>query len=347
VTAPTRIAINGFGRIGRNVVRALAGRNDDVELVAVNDRGNIDTLAHLLEFDSVHRRFPMPVRASGDCLVVGSTAIRVLAQPEPERLPWGDLGIDIVIESTGRFTAREDAERHVQAGAGRVVVSAPSAGADVTICVGVNDEAFDPATHRVISNASCTTNCLAPMAKVMDDAFGLLAGMVTTVHAYTNDQSLLDLPHADLRRARAAALNIVPATTGAARAIGLVLPHLAGRLDGLALRVPVADGSITDLVCTLEAMPTRREVNEAFAQCALALPGIVEYAERPLVSSDVVGNPHSCVFSAVDTLVGRDHVKILGWYDNEWGYANRLVDLVALIGERSALATKAVSYFPT
>jgi len=347
VTASTRIAINGFGRIGRNVVRALAGRDEPVELVAVNDRGSIDTLAHLLEFDSVHRRFPVPVRANGNCLLVGSTVIRVLAEPEPDRLPWGDLGVDIVIECTGRFTAREDARRHLEAGAARVVISAPAAGADVTVCVGVNDGAFDPATHAVISNASCTTNCLAPMAMVLDDAFGLLAGMVTTVHAYTNDQNLLDLPHADLRRARAAALNIVPASTGAARAIGLVLPHLAGRLDGLALRVPVPDGSITDLVCTLESMPTRREVNEAFAAAALALPGIVEYAERPLVSGDILGNPHSCVFSSVDTLVGRDHVKVLGWYDNEWGYANRLVDLVALVGERSALASGAGSYFPT
>ena len=323
-----RVGINGFGRIGRNFVRAVLADDRDLEVVAINDLSDPAGLVHLLAFDTVQGSLDAPCRHEGTDLVVEDRTIALLKERDPEALPWSDLGVDIVIEATGRFTDRSDAARHLDAGAEFVVVSAPSNGADVTVCVGVNESTFDPSKHRVVSNASCTTNCLAPMAKVLHERFGIRSGSVTTVHAYTNDQNLLDLVHRDLRRARAAAQNITPSSTGAAKAIGLVLPELAGRLDGLALRVPVPDGSITDLVCVLESSPSAQEVNAAFAQASGELAGVLQYTELPLVSSDIIGNPHSCVFSAADTMVGPDLVKVLGWYDNEWGYSNRLIDLV-------------------
>ncbi|HTT86130.1 MAG TPA: type I glyceraldehyde-3-phosphate dehydrogenase [Acidimicrobiales bacterium] len=334
-----RVGINGFGRIGRNFLRAARRQGTAVEVMAVNDLTDARTNAHLLRYDSTHGRFDGEVRVEGASLVVDGATIRVLAEREPKALPWQDMGVEVVVESSGRFTARADAAGHLEGGARRVIISAPSKDADATFVMGVNDDEFDPAHHLVVSNASCTTNCFVPMVKVLDDAFGLTSGFMTTVHAYTNDQNLLDLPHGDLRRARAAALNIVPASSGAARATHLVLPAMKGRLDGGAMRVPVGDGSITDFTVVVPRAVTREEVNGAFLAAATSGPlaPFLEYTEDPIVSSDIVGSPASCTFDAGLTLVvpagpGQTLVKVMGWYDNEWGYANRLVDLVRVVG---------------
>ncbi|GIU83378.1 MAG: glyceraldehyde-3-phosphate dehydrogenase [Acidimicrobiales bacterium] len=331
-----RVGINGFGRIGRNFYRAVRSQGADVEVVAVNDLGAVDTMAHLLAFDSVYGRLDVPVSVDGDRIVVGDDSIRVLAVREPKELPWADLGVDVVVESTGRFTDRDAAAAHLEAGARLVVVSAPAKGADATFVVGVNDDTFDPERHKVISNASCTTNCFVPMVKVLDDAFGVEQGLMTTVHAYTGDQMLVDGPHKDLRRARAAAVNIVPTSTGAARATGLVLQAMQGRLDGTALRVPVPDGSVTDFTALLSREATVEEINAAFEKAAAEGPlsEVLEYSDEPLVSSDIVGNPASCVFDAGLTMSLGRLVKVSGWYDNEWGYSNRLVDLVEIVGSK-------------
>ncbi len=336
-----RLGINGFGRIGRSLVRAVVDRGADVEVVAINDVGSVAVNAQLLRCDSTQGRFDVPVEIEELALVVDGHRIAVLAEREPASLPWGDLGVEVVVESTGRFTARDDAALHLKAGARRVVISAPSKDADATLVVGVNDDIFDPSAHEVVSNASCTTNCFVPMVKVLDDAFGIDGGLMTTVHAYTNDQNLLDLAHKDLRRARAAAINIVPCSTGAARATSKVLEQMAGRLDGQALRVPVPVGSITDFTAVLRGAPTTEAVNAAFAAAAGSPPldRVLVYSEEPLVSSDIVGSPASCTFDAGLTMVqplGGDCslAKVLGWYDNEWGYTNRLLDLVEIVGSR-------------
>ena len=331
-----RVGINGFGRIGRSFYRALLARGADagVDLVAVNDpMGDSNTMAFLLKHDSVGGTLRHEVKASDTGFSVDGREVRKLEVMDPAEIPWADQGVDVVIESTGLFTSREKAAGHLQGGAKRVLISAPSSDADVTICLGVNDQVYDPASHTVVSGASCTTNCLAPLAKVLDDRFGIERGLMTTVHAYTNDQRVLDLPHRDLRRARAAAVNLIPTSTGAARAIGLVLPQLQGRLDGTALRVPTPTGSITDLTAQLGAAATSDDVNAAFAAAANdpSYRGVLEYSDEPLVSADIVGNPASCVFSAHDTMSTGNLVKVLGWYDNEWGYSNRLVDLVAFV----------------
>jgi glyceraldehyde 3-phosphate dehydrogenase len=328
------VGINGFGRIGRSYLRALHQRGVDLEVVAANDLASVEQLAHLLRFDSVFGRFPGDVGVEGDVLEVAGHSIRVFAEREPKRLPWGDFGVDVVIEATGRFRDRDAAQAHIDAGARFVVVSAPCKGADATFVVGVNDDTFDPAVHRVVSNASCTTNCLVPMVKVLDDAFGVERGLMSTVHAYTGDQQLVDGPHKDLRRARAAAVNIVPTSTGAARATSLVIAGMAGRLDGTALRVPVVDGSVTDLVVNVGRDVTAAEVNQAFRDAAEAGPlaGVLVYSEDPLVSSDIIGSPASCTFDAPLTFAIGNLVKVLGWYDNEAGYAHRLVDLTTRIG---------------
>jgi glyceraldehyde 3-phosphate dehydrogenase len=341
-----RVGINGFGRIGRNFLRAARAQGHTVEVVAVNDLTDARTNAHLLRYDSTHGRFAGEIVTEGDHLVVDGTRIRVLAEREPKALPWDEMGVEVVIESTGRFTSRGDAAGHLEGGARRVIISAPSKDADATFVIGVNDHEFDPDNHVIISNASCTTNCFVPMVKVLDDAFGVTSGLMMTVHAYTNDQNLLDLPHGDLRRARAAALNIVPASSGAARATNLVVPAMKGRLDGGALRVPVGDGSITDFTVVIARTVTVEEVNEAFAAASAAGPlaDVLAYTTDPIVSSDIVGSPASCTFDAGLTMVmpiGPDQslVKVQGWYDNEWGYANRLVDLAALVAdERRARA---------
>ena len=345
VVAPrSRVAINGFGRIGRNVLRAMLERDDGIEIVAVNDVNDAAMLAYLLEFDTVRGRLPMRVELVGEQLGVGDRTVRISAERNPSCLPWAELGIDVVIEATGHFTVRDDAAAHLEAGAGRVIISAPATAADITICMGVNEDRFDPSLHQVISNASCTTNCLAPMALVLHRRFAIQSGFMTTIHAYTNDQKLVDLPHRghtrDPRRARAAAQNIVPSTTGAAVAIGEVIPELRGLLDGLAVRVPVPDGSLTDLVCTLGEEVTIEEVNAAFVDAAGQdrMRGILEVSDRPLVSSDIVGDSHSCVISACDTMARGPHVKILAWYDNEWAYANRLLDLVGHVQRASEAA---------
>lgn len=329
-----RVGINGFGRIGRNFYRAALAQKAAIEVVAVNDLGSISTMAHLLNCDSVHGRLNEPATVEGDAISVGGDRLRVLCERDPESLPWGDLGVDVVVESTGIFTSRDAAARHLEGGAPRVVVSAPCKGADATFVVGVNDEGFDPAEHTVVSNASCTTNCFVPMVKVLDDAFGVKRGLMTTVHAYTGDQALVDGPHSDLRRARAAAVNIVPTSTGAARATGLVLQAMQGRLDGIALRVPIPDGSITDFTAVLDAEVSVEDVNSAFAAAASSGPlsGVLDYSEAPLVSSDVVGSPASCTFDAGLTMTLGDLVKVNGWYDNEWGYSNRLVDMAVIVG---------------
>ncbi len=331
-----RIGINGFGRIGRGYLRAALG-HDDIEVVAVNDLTSTATNAYLLQHDSTQGLLDQVVTHTEESLSVGGRDIRVLAERDPEKLPWGELGVDVVVESTGRFTTRAEAARHLVGGARRVVISAPANDADVTIVVGVNDTTYDPAEHFVISNASCTTNCFVPMVKVLDDAFGVTTGLMTTVHAYTNDQSLLDVQHKDLRRARSAAINIIPTSTGAARATGLVLSAMEGRLDGTSLRVPVPDGSITDFTAVVRTTSVD-EVNAAFASAAAGPLGrILVYSRDPIVSTDIVGTPASCTFDSLLTMVTQiddDHslVKIFGWYDNEWGYANRLVDLTALVG---------------
>ena len=333
----TRVAVNGFGRMGRAFTRIAHQRDIDVEVVAVNDLGSLPIMGDLLARDSVFGRFDAKVEVVEGGLVIDGRLVRFLAQPEPSRLPWGNLDVDVVIESTGRFRTRDAAAAHLTAGAQRVVVSAPCKDADATFVLGVNDDTFDPDRHHVVSNASCTTNCLVPMVKVVQDSFGIEQGFITTVHAYTGDQSLVDGPHKDARRARAAAINIVPTSTGAARATSSVVSEVAGRLDGTALRVPVVDGSITDFVALLERPTTPEELNLAFHQAAAGpLAGILEYSDAPLVSTDIVGSPASCVFDSQLTMVGGGRlVKVFGWYDNEWGYANRLVELAALVGERS------------
>ncbi len=324
-----RVGINGFGRIGRNVFRAVASRaKGDVEIVAVNDLTDAKTLAYLLAYDSVFGRYPGTVEHEGDAIIVDGTPIRVLAERDPGNLAWGDMGVDVVVESTGFFTKRDDAAKHLAGGAKKVIISAPASDPDLTVVIGVNDDTYDPAVHHVISNASCTTNCLAPVAKVLDDTFGLKQGFMTTCHAYTNDQRILDLPHSDLRRARAAALSIIPTSTGAARAIGEVLPHLKGKLDGMALRVPVPNGSVVDLVAQLDATPSVDEVNAAIKAAADGpMKGILGYSDDPIVSRDVIGDSHSSLFDAPLTMVNGNQVKIISWYDNEWGYSCRVVDL--------------------
>ena len=329
-----RVGINGFGRIGRNFYRAARSQGTDLDVVAVNDLGSIETMAHLLAYDSVHGRLTSGVSVDEDVLSAGDDSLRVLSVRNPEELPWGDLGVDVVVESTGIFTKRDAAARHLDGGAPRVLVSAPCSGADATFVVGVNDSAFDPAVHTVVSNASCTTNCFVPMVKVLDDAFGVERGLMTTVHAYTGDQALVDGPHSDLRRARGAAVNIVPTSTGAARATGLVLEAMQGHLDGISLRVPIPDGSITDFTAKLASEPSVDEVNGAFAKAAAdgPLAGVLDYSEAPLVSADIVGSPASCVFDSGLTMAMGDLVKVNGWYDNEWGYSNRLVDMAMIVG---------------
>jgi glyceraldehyde 3-phosphate dehydrogenase len=329
-----RVGVNGFGRIGRSFFRAAKQAGADIDFVAVNDLGSIDTMAHLLKYDSVLGKLPDDVKVVDEGIYVAGDTIKVLQVRDPKELPWGELGVDVVVESTGFFTARDKAATHLEAGAPFVVVSAPSAGADATFVMGVNDDTFDAATHKVVSNASCTTNCFVPLVKVIDDAFGVEQGLMTTVHAYTGDQMLVDGPHSDPRRARAAAINIVPTSTGAARATGLVLESLNGKLDGTSLRVPVPDGSITDLVAVLKTPATVEEINAAYQEAASAGPlkGILEYSDSPLVSTDIVGNPHSCIFDSQLTMAKGTLVKVLGWYDNEWGYSNRLVDVALLVG---------------
>ncbi|MDM7992653.1 MAG: type I glyceraldehyde-3-phosphate dehydrogenase [Candidatus Fermentibacter sp.] len=329
-----RVAINGFGRIGRLVCRRAAGIGG-IEIVAVNDVTDPATLAHLLKYDSVHGRFRGEVAVEGDSIRAGGSSFRVLSVKDPAALPWKDMGVDIVVEATGLFTARDKAAAHLSAGARRVLVSAPAKGADLTAVMGVNNHRYDPASHFVVSTASCTTNCLAPVAKVLNDSFGIVTGLMTTIHAYTNDQRILDLPHKDRRRARAAAVNVIPTTTGAAAAIGEVIPELKGRLDGFAVRVPVPDGSLVDLTCRLENPVTVESVNEAMRAAASGpLSGVLEYSTEPLVSSDIVGNPASSVFDSEFTrVVGEKTVKVISWYDNEWGYSCRMVDMLKHMGE--------------
>ncbi len=334
---PTRVAINGFGRIGRNVLRS-AGKSGDpsLRIVAVNDLADGATLAHLLRYDSVHGRYPGSVEETADGLIVDGEPVRVLAERDPARLPWGDLGVDVVVESTGRFRTREAASAHLEAGAAKVVISAPASEEDITIVMGVNERLYDPARHHIVSNASCTTNCLAPVAKVLSDEFGFVHGLMTTIHAYTAGQAILDGPHKDLRRARAAAVSMIPTTTGAARAISLVLPELEGKLDGMAIRVPTPDVSVVDLVAEVERDTDREAVNEAMrAAAAGALAGVLRVEDQPLVSVDFTGEGASSVVDAISTAVmGGRMVKVLAWYDNEWGYSSRVVDLVRHIGER-------------
>jgi glyceraldehyde 3-phosphate dehydrogenase len=333
----TRIGINGFGRIGRQVLRAIKERHPDkLEVVAVNDLTDAKTNAHLFKYDSTYGVYPGRVEARDKAIVIDGKEVQVLAERDPSNLPWGDLGVDIVVESTGIFTNAEKAAGHRTAGAKKVVISAPAQGEDFTIVLGVNHGKYDPARHNIISNASCTTNCIAPMVKVLHDSFTLRHGLMTTVHAYTNDQHVLDQFHSDLRRARAAAQNIIPTTTGAARMVGVVLPELQGKLHGMALRVPVPTGSITDFVANLGRKVTVEEVNAAFKKAAEGhLKGILEYTEDPIVSSDIVSNPHSCIFDALSTMVLEgDMVKVLGWYDNEWGYSCRTADLCAFLVDK-------------
>ncbi|MGH2709707.1 MAG: type I glyceraldehyde-3-phosphate dehydrogenase [Actinomycetota bacterium] len=330
-----KVGINGFGRIGRNFFRASRKQGADIEFVAVNDITDPKTLAHLLKYDSVHGRLDADVKATGDGLDVDGKSLRVLADRDPGNLPWKELGAEIVIESTGFFTDRENAQKHLEAGAQKVIISAPAKGEDITIVLGVNQQDYDPATHHVISNASCTTNCVVPLASVLEETFGLDRALMTTCHAYTNDQNLLDLPHKDLRRSRAAAVNIVPSSTGAAKATSLAIPKLKGKMDGMAFRVPVPDGSVTDLVCILEREAATDEIKKAFQEAANGrLKGILKYTEDPIVSSDVVGDPHSCVFDADLTMAIGNMVKVVGWYDNEWGYSNRLVELTELVASK-------------
>ena len=332
----TRVGINGFGRIGRNYLRAALAKGSDIEIVAVNDLSDPKGLAHLLKYDSVNGRLPQEVRVDGQNIIVDGQVIKVLAERDPANLGWGDLGVDIVIESTGRFTNAVDAQKHIDAGAKKVLISAPATGEDATFVIGVNDHLYDPANHHIISNASCTTNCLAPLAKVFNDIWGIENGLMTTIHAYTADQNLQDGPHSDLRRARAAAVNIVPSSTGAAKAIGLVLPELKGKLDGFALRVPVPTGSITDLTLLSKTDVTVEEIKAAYKAAAASGPlkGILMYTEDEIVSSDIVSDPHSSIFDAgLVKVIGRT-VKISSWYDNEWGYSNRLVDLTELVASK-------------
>ncbi|HEU4481382.1 MAG TPA: type I glyceraldehyde-3-phosphate dehydrogenase [Actinomycetota bacterium] len=329
----TRIGINGFGRIGRNYFRALNGKGADLEIVALNDLTDPSVLAHLLHYDSVFGRFEEEVKVTDGGFSVDGTDVKVTSEKDPAQIPWGDLGVDIVIESTGFFTKRSDASKHIDGGAKKVIISAPAKEEDITIVMGVNDTEYDPSKHDVISNASCTTNCVVPLAKVLQDNWGIESGFMTTVHAYTNDQGTQDMARSDLRRARAAAINIIPTTTGAAKAAALAMPELKGRLDGLALRVPVPDGSITDIVAVLGSEVSKEDINNAYREAAQSerMKGILKYTEDPIVSSDIVGDPHSCVIDGLSTMANGNLVKVLGWYDNEWGYSNRLVDLTELV----------------
>jgi glyceraldehyde 3-phosphate dehydrogenase len=333
-----RVGINGFGRIGRNVLRAATmAKQTEIEFVGVNDITDTKTLAHLLKYDSVHRRFPGTVEAKADALIVNGKTIKVSAIKEPEKLPWKDLGVEFVLESTGRFTDKENASKHLAAGAKKVVISAPAKGEDITICMGVNNDKYDPAKHTIISNASCTTNCLVPMVKVVMDNFGFKHGFMTTVHSYTNDQQILDLPHKDLRRARAAALSIIPTTTGAAKATGLVIPEVKGKIDGISLRVPTPDVSIVELVADVEKATTAEAVNAAFKQAAASGPlkGILETSDEPLVSTDYIGSLYSSVIDTMSTaVIDGTLVHISSWYDNEMGYSSRCVDLLAYMGKK-------------
>jgi len=328
-----RVGINGFGRIGRNFFRAVLVSGADVEIVGINDLTDNATLAHLLKYDSILGRLGLPVSHTEDSITVGDKTIRVFAERDPAALPWGEVGADIVLESTGHFTKAADAKKHIAAGAKKVIISAPATDEDVTIVMGVNHGNYDPANHHIISNASCTTNCLAPMAKVLNDEFGIVRGLMTTIHAYTNDQVILDFPHKDLRRARAAALSMIPTSTGAAKAISLVLPELKGKLDGYAMRVPVPTGSATDLTVELSREVTAAEINEAIKKASEgSLKGYLSYTTDPIVSADIVTDPSSCIFDAGLTKVIGTTAKVVGWYDNEWGYSNRLVDLIGLVG---------------
>ncbi|WPR63255.1 type I glyceraldehyde-3-phosphate dehydrogenase [Glutamicibacter protophormiae] len=330
----TRVGINGFGRIGRNFLRAVLAHEADIDIVAVNDLGSIDSLAHLVKFDSVLGPLGEPVSVYGDEIIVGERRIKVLSERKPGNLPWRELEVDVVIESTGLFTKADDARHHIEAGAKKVIISAPAKHEDITIVMGVNHDKYDPASHAIISNASCTTNCLAPVAKVLNDEFGIVDGLMTTIHAYTADQRLQDAPHRDPRRARAAALNMIPTSTGAAKAIGVVLPELKGKLNGYAMRVPVPTGSATDLTVNLARTATVEEVNAAFEKAASEgkLSKYLEYSTDPLVSTDIVTNPHSAIFDSGLTTVIGNSVKVVAWYDNEWGYTSRLVDLVEFVG---------------
>jgi glyceraldehyde 3-phosphate dehydrogenase len=324
----TKVAINGFGRIGRLFLRAVAKQGADIEVVAVNDLTDAATLAHLLKYDSVHGVWPGEITHTDDTLTFEGKTIKVLSTPDVKALPWRELEADVVVECTGRFTERAQASLHLDQGARKVLISAPAKDPDITVVVGVNDADYDPARHHIISNASCTTNCLAPVVKVLSDSFGIEQGFMTTVHAYTNDQRILDLPHKDLRRARAAALSIIPTSTGAAKAIGLVLPELKGKLDGFSLRVPIPDGSVVDLIVTLEQEATAEEINAAVKAAAEGpLTGVLRYTDEPLVSSDIVGDPHSSIFDSALTMVMGRQAKVVLWYDNEWGFSNRMVDL--------------------
>ncbi len=331
---PIRVGINGFGRIGKNFFRAVAASPSDIEIIAANDLGDLATMAHLLKYDTVLGPLQQHVRIEGKQIRVGDSHLTVLSERDPAKLPWGDLGVDVVVESTGYFTDADKAAAHLEGGAKKVVISAPAKGEDLTVVMGVNDDKYD-GSQTILSNASCTTNCVAPMAKVLHENFGIARGLMTTVHAYTNDQSTLDFPHKDLRRARAAAVNIIPTSTGAAKATALVLPELKGKLDGISLRVPVPDGSVTDLVVTLERPADIASVNAAFEAAADgALKKYLVYTADPIVSSDIVGSPASCTFDSLLTMAQGDQVKVIGWYDNEWGYSNRLADLVSLVGSR-------------
>ena len=325
-----RVGINGFGRIGRNFFRSARGGGEGVDVVAVNDLGDAVTMAHLLNYDSVLGPLDAEIRAAEGAIVVDDDELTLLNERDPAALPWRSLEVDVVLESTGLFTKRDQAQKHLDAGAPRVVISAPATDPDVTLVLGVNDDAYDPERDRIISNASCTTNCVAPLAKVLHDAWGIESGFMTTIHAYTNDQQILDLPHSDLRRARAAAINLIPTTTGAAKAIGVVIPDLKGKVDGVSVRAPVPDGSLTDLVVQLGSEVTVDEVNARYRNLADtgSLTGILRYSDEPLVSSDIVGNSYSCIFDSKLTMAHGRTVKVFGWYDNEWGYSSRLVDLV-------------------
>ncbi len=332
-----RVGINGFGRIGRQVLRAAKQQGvADIDFIAVNDLTDTKTLAHLFKYDSVHGQFAGEVSADADGITVDGDRIRILAERDPAMLPWKELGVDIVLESTGRFTERADAAKHIAGGARKVIISAPATNEDITIVMGVNSDKYDPTSHHVISNASCTTNCLVPMVKVIRDNFGFVHGSMVTIHSYTNDQSILDLPHKDLRRARAAAVSMIPTTTGAAKATALVIPEVKGLIDGIAVRVPTPDVSLTDLTCVVERTVTKAEVNAAFKSASeQSLVGVLGYSEVPLVSIDYVGNPHSCTLDALSTIViNGTMVKISGWYDNEWGYSSRCVDLLRYVGAR-------------
>ncbi len=329
-----RVGINGFGRIGRNFFRAVQASGADIEIVAANDLGDLKTMAHLLKYDSILGRFPEDVSVVDGGIKVGDTTLQILAEKDPAQLPWKDLGVDVVVESTGFFTDATAAKAHIDGGAKKVIISAPAKNEDVTIVMGVNHKQYDADAHHIISNASCTTNCLGPMAKALNDEFGIVKGLMTTIHAYTQDQNLQDAPHKDLRRARAAALSIVPTSTGAAKAIGLVLPELKGKLDGYALRVPVPTGSATDLSFEAGRETSVEEVNAAVKAAAEGeLKGFLKYTEDPIVSADIVTDPHSCIFDAGLTKVIGNQVKVVGWYDNEWGYSNRLADLITFVGE--------------